>query len=134
MNQTTCKWGQKCPLYTTPKSLPSLVKKLLQHSHREITALLLRNCSTTAKILQHSCQEIEALLSRDHSTPVKKLQNSCQQNDRILKSLPPMHFTCINFYLYVRVKRYINLFKMAEDNVNLTELVLNLAFLSIFQD
>ena len=29
-----------------------------------------------------------------------------------------MHFTCIDFYLYLLVKRYLTLLKMAEENVN----------------
>ena len=80
----------------TPKSLSSFVTKLLR--------LLSRDCSTLIKRLQHSYQEIAALLSRDCSTLIKRLQHSYQEiatkhnkNDRILKFLPPMHFTHINF-------------------------------------
>ena len=113
------------------RNYSSSVKKL-QHSCEEITALLSRNYSTPVKRLQHSCQEIAALLSRDYGTPVKRLQRSCQEITALLsrdystvsKMIEYLNFFLLSTlvtllcYLYVRTKRYINLFKMAEDNIN----------------
>ena len=107
--------------------------KRLQYSCQEITALLSRNYRTPVKRLQHSYQEIAALLSRDCSTPIKRLQHSCQEIAALLsrddstpinKMIQYLNFflLCILFtllcYLNVRTKRYINPFKMVEDNVN----------------
>ena len=72
--------------------------------------LLSRDYSAPVKRLQHSCQEITALLSRDYSTVSKMIE---YLNFFLLRTLVTL--LC---YLYVRMKRYINLFKMTEDNVN----------------
>ena len=66
--------------------------------------------STPVKILQDSCQEIAALLSRDCSTPVSKMLEYL--NFVLLCTL----FTSL-CYLYIRMKRYLALLKMAEDNL-----------------
>ena len=98
--------------------------KRLQHSCQEIARLLSRDCKTPVKRLQHSCQEITALLSRDCKTPVKRLQDSSQEikakhNKMIeyLNSFLLCTLLTLIFYLYIRVKRYLALLKMADDNL-----------------
>ena len=82
-----------------------------------ITALLSRDCSTPINRLQHSYQEIAALLSRDRSTPVKRLQQNITKMVEYLNFFLLCILLALIFYLYIRAKRYINLLKMAEDNL-----------------
>ena len=90
--------------------------------------------SFVTKLLQHSCQENNAaLLSRDHSTlsrdrstPVKKSQPPVKRSQHSCKHCQEKMIEYLNFfllctlvtllcYMYVRIKRYLTLLKMAED-------------------
>ena len=92
--------------------------KRSQHSCQEITPLLSRNRSTLIKRSQHSYQEISALLSRNHSTLIKRLQQNVTKMIEYLNFFPLCTLLALMFYLYIRTKKYINLLKMAEENVN----------------
>ena len=99
----------------TPKSLLSLITKLLQDSFQEIAALLSRDRKTPIKRLQDSYQDIAALLPRDYKTRVKESQHSYQEiTEKHNKMIENLNFflLCIllasTFYLY---KRYLTLVK-----------------------
>ena len=75
--------------------------------------------------LQDSYQEIIRLLSRDYKTPIKRLQHSYQEiTAKHNKMLEQLNFCllCAMFasilYLYIRIKKYFPILKMAEEFIS----------------